>query len=122
MKIELDITKLLSSITDLLPDNLEGYLFLRQAPEEKDLLQVDLHGAVKTMANSRKKGIKDILCSVRLIPLSPDKWTELIDYFTAKYFADLYLRDRTQLDFTLVQAGYLTENKGTYKNYDQIGR
>ena len=113
-EIELDITKPLSSITDLLPDNLEAISFTTGS-RGKDLLQVDLHGAVKTMQAAEKKGIKRYIMLSAINSLSPDKWTELIDYFIAKYFADLYLRDRTQLDFTLVQAGYLTEKQGTYK-------
>ncbi|HGM9776243.1 TPA: NAD(P)H-binding protein [Proteus mirabilis] len=113
-EIELDITKPLSSITDLLPDNLEA-IYFTTGSRGKDLLQVDLHGAVKTMQAAEKKGIKRYIMLSAINSLSPDKWTELIDYFTAKYFADLYLRDRTQLDFTLVQAGYLTEKQGTYK-------
>ena len=113
-EIELDITKPLSSITDLLPDNLET-IYFTTGSRGKDLLQVDLHGAVKTMQAAEKKGIKRYIMLSAINSLSPDKWTELIDYFTAKYFADLYLRDRTQLDFTLVQAGYLTEKQGTYK-------
>lgn len=113
-EIELDITKPLSYITDLLPDNLEA-IYFTTGSRGKDLLQVDLHGAVKTMQAAEKKGIKRYIMLSAINSLSPDKWTELIDYFTAKYFADLYLRDRTQLDFTLVQAGYLTEKQGTYK-------
>ncbi|AZG99923.1 SDR family oxidoreductase [Proteus mirabilis] len=113
-EIELDITKPLSSITDLLPDNLEA-IYFTTGSRGKDLLQVDLHGAVKTMQAAEKKGIKRYIMLSAINSLSPDKWTELIDYFTAKYFADLYLRDRTQLDFTIVQAGYLTEKQGTYK-------
>uniref|UniRef100_UPI001FD7EA80 NAD(P)H-binding protein n=1 Tax=Proteus mirabilis TaxID=584 RepID=UPI001FD7EA80 len=113
-EIELDITKPLSSITDLLPDNLEA-IYFTTGSRGKDLLRVDLHGAVKTMQAAEKKGIKRYIMLSAINSLSPDKWTELIDYFTAKYFADLYLRDRTQLDFTLVQAGYLTEKQGTYK-------
>ena len=113
-EIELDITKPLSSITDLLPDNLEA-IYFTTGSRGKDLLQVDLHGAVKTMQAAEKKGIKRYIMLSAINSLSPDKWTELIDYFTAKYFADLYLRDRTQLDFTLVQAGYLTEKQGTYR-------
>ncbi|HEK1092780.1 TPA: NAD(P)H-binding protein [Proteus mirabilis] len=113
-EIELDITKPLSPITDLLPDNLEA-IYFTTGSRGKDLLQVDLHGAVKTMQAAEKKGIKRYIMLSAINSLSPDKWTELIDYFTAKYFADLYLRDRTQLDFTLVQAGYLTEKQGTYK-------
>ncbi|HCT9443733.1 TPA: NAD(P)H-binding protein [Proteus mirabilis] len=113
-EIELDITKPLSSITDLLPDNLEA-IYFTTGSRGKNLLQVDLHGAVKTMQAAEKKGIKRYIMLSAINSLSPDKWTELIDYFTAKYFADLYLRDRTQLDFTLVQAGYLTEKQGTYK-------
>ncbi|ENF0690287.1 TPA: NAD(P)H-binding protein [Proteus mirabilis] len=113
-EIELDITKPLSSITDLLPDNLEA-IYFTTGSRGKDLLQVDLHGAVKTMQAAEKKGIKRYIMLSAINSLSPDKWTELIDYFIAKYFADLYLRDRTQLDFTLVQAGYLTEKQGTYK-------
>lgn len=113
-EIELDITKPLSSITDLLPDNLEA-IYFTTGSRGKDLLQVDLHGAVKTMQAAEKKGIKRYIMLSAINSLSPDKWTELIDYFTAKYFADLYLRDRTQLDFTLVQAGYLTEKQGHIK-------
>lgn len=113
-EIELDITKPLSSITDLLPDNLDA-IYFTTGSRGKDLLQVDLHGAVKTMQAAEKKGIKRYIMLSAINSLSPDKWTELIDYFTAKYFADLYLRDCTQLDFTIVQAGYLTEKQGTYK-------
>ncbi|MBG3039388.1 NAD(P)H-binding protein [Proteus mirabilis] len=113
-EIELDITKPLSSITDLLPDNLEA-IYFTTGSRGKDLLQVDLHGAVKTMQAAEKKGIKRYIMLSAINSLSPNKWTELIDYFTAKYFADLYLRDCTQLDFTIVQAGYLTEKQGTYK-------
>lgn len=113
-EIELDITKPLSSITDLLPDNLDA-IYFTTGSRGKDLLQVDLHGAVKTMQAAEKKGIKRYIMLSAINSLSPNKWTELIDYFTAKYFADLYLRDCTQLDFTIVQAGYLTEKQGTYK-------
>ncbi|MGO0227397.1 hypothetical protein ACTMLF_04200 [Proteus mirabilis] len=50
----MDITKPLSSITDLLPDNLEA-IYFTTGSRGKDLLQVDLHGAVKTMQAAEKK-------------------------------------------------------------------
>lgn len=56
-EIELDITKPLSSITDLLPDNLEA-IYFTTGSRGKDLLQVDLHGAVKTMQAAEKRNKK----------------------------------------------------------------
>lgn len=117
-EIELDITKPLSAISHIFPEHLDAIYFTTGSRGE-DLLQVDLHGAVKTMQLAMEKGIKRYIMLSAIHSLSPNKWTSLIDYFTAKYFADLYLIHQTDLDYTIVQAGYLTEQPGTHKINNQ---
>ncbi|ODQ03359.1 MULTISPECIES: NAD(P)H-binding protein [Enterobacterales] len=113
-EIELDITKPLSSISHKFPEHVDAIYFTTGSRGD-DLLQVDLHGAVKTMQIAMKKGIKRYIMLSAVNSLLPDKWTTLVDYFTAKYFADLYLINQTHLDYTIIQAGYLTEHSGTHK-------
>lgn len=113
-EIEFDITRSLSSLSESCPENLD-VIYFTTGSRGHDLLQVDLHGAVKTMQLAMEKGIKRYIMLSAIHSLSPNKWTSLIDYFTAKYFADLYLIHQTNLDYTIVQAGYLTEQPGTHK-------
>src|SRR5699024_2471234 len=89
-QINLDITGPLDVIEKDIPENTNVIIFV-SGSRGKDLLQVDLHGAVKTMQAAENKGIKRYVMLSALFSLQPDKWYTLIDYYTAKYFADLYL-------------------------------
>lgn len=82
------------------------------------LLQVDLFGAVKLMQATESAGIKRFILLSTIFALQPEKWMtpgfiELKDYYIAKHFADLYLINNTSLDYTILQPGYLTEEKET---------
>jgi len=86
----------------------------------KNLLQIDLHGAIKTMQASEKAGIKRYMMLSSVFALQPERWNEsflsgLQDYNIAKHYADLYLTTQTQLDYTILQPGALKEEEGTGK-------
>jgi nucleoside-diphosphate-sugar epimerase len=86
----------------------------------KNLLQIDLHGAIKTMQASEKAGIKRYIMLSSVFALQPEHWKEsflsdLTDYNIAKHYADLYLTTQTQLDYTILQPGALKEEQGTGK-------
>lgn len=113
-QINLDITGPLTAIEKGIPENTDAIIFV-SGSRGKDLLQVDLHGAVKTMQAAENKGIKRYVMLSALFSLQPDKWYTIIDYYTAKHFADLYLMNQTKLDYTIVQPGYLAETAGNGK-------
>ncbi|MCQ2569898.1 MAG: NAD(P)H-binding protein [Limosilactobacillus sp.] len=85
----------------------------------KDLLQTDLNGAVKLMQAAQQTGVKRFIMLSSLYSLDQAKWTQipalaqLMDYNIAKYFADQWLVNQTNLDYTIVQAGALTEEPAT---------
>ncbi|MCH4009145.1 NAD(P)-binding oxidoreductase [Companilactobacillus sp.] len=85
-----------------------------------DLLQTDAFGAVKVMQATKKNQIKRFIMLSSLFALQPDKWNQpgladLTDYNIAKFFADNYLINDTDLDYTILQASLLTEEPGTGK-------
>ncbi|TCD26212.1 SDR family oxidoreductase [Pedobacter psychrodurus] len=86
----------------------------------KNLLQIDLHGAIKTMQAAEKAGVKRYIMLSSVFALQPEHWKEsflsnLTDYNIAKHYADLYLTTQTQLDYTILQPGALKEESGTGK-------
>ncbi|SHK83328.1 NAD(P)H-binding protein [Chryseobacterium polytrichastri] len=86
----------------------------------KNLLQIDLHGAIKSMQAAEKVGVKRYIMLSSIFALQPERWKEsflsdLTDYNIAKHYADLYLTTQTQLDYTILQPGALKEEQGTEK-------
>lgn len=87
----------------------------------KDLLQVDAFGAVKLMQVAEKDGIKRFVMLSALFSLEPTKWRTvkgldgLTDYNIAKFFADNYLINDTDLDYTVLQPTVITDKPGTGK-------
>ncbi|AMP98030.1 NAD-dependent dehydratase [Pedobacter cryoconitis] len=86
----------------------------------KNLLQIDLHGAIKTMQAAERVGAKRYILLSSVFALQPEHWKEsflndLTDYNIAKHYADLYLTTQTQLDYTILQPGALKEEQGTGK-------
>lgn len=79
----------------------------------KDLLQTDAYGAVKLMQAAKKVGITRFVMLSALFSLTPEKWPEnLKDYYVAKFFADNYLINQSELDYTIIQPGGLLEEAG----------
>lgn len=113
-QIKLEVTDSLSEIENAIPDETKVIYFVTGS-QGKDVLRVDLHGAVKTMQAAENKGIKRYVLLSALYSLEPEKWTSIIDYYTGKYFADLYLMHQTNLDYTILQPGYLAEIEGSGK-------
>lgn len=86
----------------------------------KNLLQIDLHGAIKSMQAAEKAGVNRYIMLSSIFALQPERWKEsflsdLTDYNIAKHYADLYLTTQTQLDYTILQPGALKEEQGTEK-------
>lgn len=111
-QIALDITGSLHDIEAAIPEGTEAIYFV-SGSGGKNLLQVDLHGAVKTMQAAESKGIQRYILLSAIFSLNPDKWSTVVDYYTAKYFADLYLMNQTKLNYTIIQPGYLMETEGS---------
>jgi len=84
----------------------------------KNLLQIDLYGNTKLMDAAEKAGVKRFVLLSTIFALEPERWVgpgfeALKDYYIAKYFADLYLTGKSDLDYRIVQAGSLKEEVGT---------
>ena len=85
----------------------------------KDLLQTDAFGAVKLMQAAETVGIRRFILLSSIFALEPQKWTQedslqsITNYNIAKFFADNYLVNRTDLDYTIVQPSVLKEEDGT---------
>ncbi|MBE6477254.1 MAG: SDR family oxidoreductase [Propionibacteriaceae bacterium] len=79
-----------------------------------DLLATDAYGAVKLAQATQSRGIRRFVLLSFLFSLQPDRWSDrLMNYCIAKFFADNYVSEQTDLDWTIVQPGALTEDPGT---------
>ena len=85
----------------------------------KDLLQVDAFGAVKLMKAAKAVGADRFVMLSSIFAMQPEKWAEeaslasITNYNIAKFFADECLATRSGLDWTIVQASVLKEERGT---------
>lgn len=82
-----------------------------------DLLRTDAMGAVKTMKVAEANGICRYIMLSAMFPLEPEKWREnglmiYADYKIAKFFADNYLVNQTDLDYTILSPTNLTTEAG----------
>lgn len=104
-------------------------IFFTAGSRGKNLLQIDLNGAVKVMRATEIKKIKRFILLSSVFVLDQDKWNEpffkgLTDYNIAKHFADQWLINNTELDYTILQPGALKEIPGSGKidvNIDKAG-
>ena len=75
-------------------------------------------GAIKTMMAAEKAGVKRYIMLSSMLSLDINSWKKipsLEDYLAAKFFADTYLMDSTNLEYTILQPGSLIEETGTGK-------
>lgn len=112
--VHLDLHKDVTAISEDLADA-EAVYFVAGS-RGRDLLQTDLYGAVKLMQAAEQKGIKRYIQLSSLFATKPEKWPDTLrDYYISKFFADRWLQDNTDLDYTILQPGTLLEEAGSGK-------
>ena len=118
-QLDLDIMASKDSIAKQIEEDIDAVYFVAGSGG-KNVLEVDLHGAVKTMQAAQDKGIKRYIMLSSVFSLETEKWDEnpgiadLKDYYISKHYADHWLVNST-LDYTIVQPGALKERAGTGK-------
>jgi nucleoside-diphosphate-sugar epimerase len=119
-QLDLDITASKESIEKQLDQDVDAVYFVAGSGG-KDVLEVDLHGAVKTMQAAQDKGIKRYIMLSSVFSLETEKWennpniADLKDYYISKHYADHWLVNNSSLDYTIVQPCALKERDGTGK-------
>ena len=127
-QLDLDITAEKDAIQSQIDKDIEAVYFVAGSGG-KDVLEVDLHGAVKTMQATEDKGIKRYIMLSTVFSLDTSKWdnpgiADLKAYYICKHYADQWLVNNSSLDYTIVQAGALKERAATGKitiNDDNAG-
>ncbi|WP_201546178.1 NAD(P)H-binding protein [Psychrobacter immobilis] len=127
-QLDLDITAEKEAIQKQIEQDIDAVYFVAGSGG-KDVLEVDLHGAVKTMQAVEDKGIKRYIMLSTVFSLDTSKWdspgiADLKEYYICKHYADQWLVNNSSLDYTIVQAGALKERAATGKitiNDDNAG-
>ena len=127
-QLDLDITAEKDAIQKQIEQDIDVVYFVAGSGG-KDVLEVDLHGAVKTMQAVEDKGIKRYIMLSTVFSLDTSKWdnpsiADLKEYYICKHYADQWLVKNSTLDYTIVQAGALKERAATGKiiiNDDNAG-
>ncbi|WP_201587853.1 NAD(P)H-binding protein [Psychrobacter jeotgali] len=118
-QLDLDLTANKDEIQKQMDDDIEAVYFVAGSGG-KDILEVDLHGAVKTMQAAQDKGIQRYIMLSSVYSMDTSKWdnpaiAELKEYYIGKHYADNWLVNDSTLDYTIVQPGALKERAGTGK-------
>ena len=125
-QLDLDITAEKDAIQKQIDQDIDAVYFVAGSGG-KDVLEVDLHGAVKTIQATQDKGIKRYIMLSTVFSLDTSKWDRIADlkeYYICKHYADQWLINNSTLDYTIVQAGALKEREATGKitvNSDSSG-
>ena len=128
IQLDLDITAEKEAIQQQIEQDIDAVYFVAGSGG-KDVLEVDLHGAVKTMQAVEDKGIKRYIMLSTVFSLDTSKWdnpgiADLKEYYICKHYADQWLVNNSSLNYTIVQAGALKERAATGKiiiNDDNAG-
>jgi len=118
-QLDLDITAQKDAIQKQIDQDIDAVYFVAGSGG-KDILEVDLHGAIKTMQAVQDKGIKRYIMLSTVFSLDTKKWDELglgdlKGYYISKHYADQWLVNNSSLDYTIVQAAALKEREATGK-------
>ncbi|WP_350561319.1 NAD(P)H-binding protein [Psychrobacter sp. CAL346-MNA-CIBAN-0220] len=118
-QLDLDLLADKEAIQNQMDNDIEAIYFVAGSGN-KNLLEVDLHGAVKTMEAAQDKGIQRYIMLSTVFSLDTKKWqssaiANLKEYYIAKHYADQWLVNDSTLNYTIVQAGALKERAGTGK-------
>lgn len=116
--VKLDLHADVAELAELIGH--QDVVYFTAGSRGKDLLQTDAFGAVKTMQAAQKNQIKRYIMLSSVHSLEPKFWhrpdlEQIMDYNVAKFFADNYLVNQTDLDYTILQPTALTEEPGTEK-------
>ena len=116
-QLNLDITAEKDDIESQIDKDIDAVYFVAGSGG-KNILEVDLHGAVKTMQAIQDTGIKRYIMLSTVFSLDTGKWSnpgiaELKEYYICKHYADQWLVNNSSLDYTIVQAGALKERAAT---------
>lgn len=112
---KLDLNDKMDDIKEGLPE--ADAIIFTAGSGGRDLLKVDLHGAVKVMQAAEEKEINRFVMLSSKGSLSPDEFADssLENYLIAKYYADQWLIHNTDLDYTILQPTALVEKTGSGK-------
>lgn len=118
-QLDLDLLADKDSIQAQMDDDIEAIYFVAGSGGS-NVLEVDLHGAVKSMQAAQDKGIERYIMLSATFSLDTSKWAspaieQLKGYYIAKHYADLWLVNNSTLNYTIVQPGALKERAGTDK-------
>ena len=118
-QLDLDITAEKDAIQKQMDKDIDAVYFVAGSGG-KDVLEVDLHGAIKTMQAAQDAGIKRYIMLSAAFSLDTSKWnspgiSDLKEYYICKHYADQWLVNNSSLDYTIVQPGALKERAGTGK-------
>lgn len=118
-QLDLDITAEKDTIQDQMDQDIDAVYFVAGSGG-KNVLEVDLHGAVKTIQATQDKGIKRYIMLSAAFSLDTSKWdspgiANLKEYYICKHYADQWLVNNSTLDYTIVQPGALKERASTGK-------
>ena len=111
----------LHASVDELAEQIKGsdIIYFTAGSRGQDLIQTDAMGAIKTMMAAEKVGIKRYIMLSSAYTFEINRWSEVAtaeeDYFAAKFFADTYLMNSTNLEYTILQPTNLMEEPGTGK-------
>lgn len=107
---------------DAMAKQLRGFdaVYFTAGSRGQDTIGTDLDGAIKSMQAAEMAGVKRYIMLSAAFALDRSKWSApgiqaIKDYYIAKHYADLYLTKQTQLDYTILQPGTLTETPATGK-------
>lgn len=119
--VQFEAIDLLSDV-DTLAKSMRGVdaIYFVAGSRGKNLLQIDLHGAVKTMQAAQQARVKRYIILSSNFALQPERWNEaslvnLTNYNIAKHYADHWLVNNSGLDYTSLQPGVLLETQGSGK-------
>ncbi|MDS1016313.1 NAD(P)H-binding protein [Lentilactobacillus buchneri] len=112
---KLDLNNGMDEIKEALPE--ADAIIFTAGSGGRDLLKIDLHGAVKVMQAAEEKEISRFVMLSSKGSLSPDEFADspLENYLIAKYYADEWLIHNTNLDYTILQPTALVEKTGSGK-------
>ncbi|MDR0899476.1 MAG: SDR family oxidoreductase [Lactobacillaceae bacterium] len=112
--VDLDLTLSQTEINKLIDSlNLDA-IYFTAGSRGKNLLAVDAFGAVKLINAAEVYDIKRFIMLSALNATQPDLWTgELNDYYIAKFFADKWLMDEVDLNYTILQPAGITDEEET---------
>jgi len=118
-QISIDLKAPLDEIKESIPGDIDVLYFV-SGSRGKDLFQVDLHGAIKSMRAAEAKGIRRYIMLSTIFATQPDLWPDMLpenmfDYYISKYYADLWLIHNSGLDYSILQPSSLTETQGSGK-------